>query len=373
MGTSGATGPTGSTGAAGANAGALFTHQTDANNTGTGETDLYSDSIAGGQLAANGNQITAFYSGTYAGSATATSQVKVYFGGTSIFASGALAVVSASVWQANVSVIRVSTSVVRYSVTLNTPALSISDYQSVGELTGLDLTAAQVIKITAQSSGTGAGSNLITAKFGVIEFGQNATAGSIGPTGATGPTGPGNVATDTIWDAAGDLAVGTGADTAAKLASGAVGTVLTGAGVGSAPTWAAPAAGTILAVVSWGGGAVTLTAPTVLTAFDATNAAITFTAPASGNVLVDMDCGVHVTTGAKDGYVGLLEAAGQVGALRYFSFDATNFYAIHATFYVSGIGAGSHTYKLAGKINGGNLRLESATASPLILTVQSAP
>lgn len=38
--------------------------------------------------------------------------------------------------------------------------------------------------------------------------------------------GSGAVATDTIWDAAGDLAVGTGADTAAKLTKGADGTLL---------------------------------------------------------------------------------------------------------------------------------------------------
>src|SRR5262245_20476787 len=36
----------------------------------------------------------------------------------------------------------------------------------------------------------------------------------------------GNVATDTIWDAAGDLAVGSGADTAARLAKGNAGGVL---------------------------------------------------------------------------------------------------------------------------------------------------
>jgi hypothetical protein len=39
--------------------------------------------------------------------------------------------------------------------------------------------------------------------------------------------GSGNVATDAIWDAAGDLAVGTGANTAAKLTKGATGTVPT--------------------------------------------------------------------------------------------------------------------------------------------------
>jgi hypothetical protein len=38
--------------------------------------------------------------------------------------------------------------------------------------------------------------------------------------------GSGNVATDAIWDAAGDLAVGSGANTAARLAAGAAGGVL---------------------------------------------------------------------------------------------------------------------------------------------------
>ena len=37
--------------------------------------------------------------------------------------------------------------------------------------------------------------------------------------------GSGSVATDAIWDAAGDLAVGTGANTAARLAVGVAGTV----------------------------------------------------------------------------------------------------------------------------------------------------
>lgn len=44
-------------------------------------------------------------------------------------------------------------------------------------------------------------------------------------TGLTGISS-GNVATDTIWDAAGDLAVGSGANTAARLAIGAAGAAL---------------------------------------------------------------------------------------------------------------------------------------------------
>jgi hypothetical protein len=42
-----------------------------------------------------------------------------------------------------------------------------------------------------------------------------------------GGGGGGNVATDTIWNAKGDLAVGTGADTASRLAVGTDGYVLT--------------------------------------------------------------------------------------------------------------------------------------------------
>jgi hypothetical protein len=54
----------------------------------------------------------------------------------------------------------------------------------------------------------------------------------------------GSVATDAIWDAAGDLAVGTGANTAARLAAGATsGHVLTSNGAGVAPSWQAAAGG----------------------------------------------------------------------------------------------------------------------------------
>lgn len=51
----------------------------------------------------------------------------------------------------------------------------------------------------------------------------------------------GSVATDAIWDAAGDLALGTGANTAAKLAIGANGYVLTSNG--TTASWAAASGG----------------------------------------------------------------------------------------------------------------------------------
>jgi len=60
--------------------------------------------------------------------------------------------------------------------------------------------------------------------------------------GAVTSVGAGNVATDAIWDAAGDLAVGTGANTAAKLTKGSDDDVLTISASTHLPVWAAPAA-----------------------------------------------------------------------------------------------------------------------------------
>ena len=53
----------------------------------------------------------------------------------------------------------------------------------------------------------------------------------------------GAVATDAIWDAAGDLVQGTGANTAAKLSAGTAGKVLTSNGAAAALTWETPSAG----------------------------------------------------------------------------------------------------------------------------------
>jgi hypothetical protein len=64
----------------------------------------------------------------------------------------------------------------------------------------------------------------------------------------TGAAGSGDVGTDVIWDAVGDLALGTGADTAARLPIGTNGQVLTSNGTTAA--WAAAAGG---------GGGLTLT------------------------------------------------------------------------------------------------------------------
>jgi hypothetical protein len=78
--------------------------------------------------------------------------------------------------------------------------------------------------------------------------------------------GSGSVATDAIWDAAGDLAVGTGANTAAKLTIGANRTLLKSNGTTAA--WAFPTA-IGCAIVEATAQSITNTTPAALTSNDA--------------------------------------------------------------------------------------------------------
>jgi hypothetical protein len=86
-----------------------------------------------------------------------------------------------------------------------------------------------------QGSGANTAAKLSAGTAGKVLTSNGAAAAL---TWETPSGGSGSVASDTIWDAAGDLAVGTGADTAAKLTIGAVGGVV----------------GRINGAVAWNGG-----------------------------------------------------------------------------------------------------------------------
>lgn len=149
----------------------LFDHYADAGNTTTGETDLFSDTVAASQLANNGEKLYAHYSGTFVQSATATRTMRVYFAGTKIFDSGALtANVASAAWSIEVNIIRVSSSTVRCDVTAVTDGVTVTSsvaYTSIGSLT---LTNTQILKITGQAGSTGAATNDILAKIGVVQW-----------------------------------------------------------------------------------------------------------------------------------------------------------------------------------------------------------
>jgi hypothetical protein len=100
--------------------------------------------------------------------------------------------------------------------------------------------------------GTGANT---AAKLTVGDNGKYLKAASGEATGLMWdtPAGSGGVATDAIWDAKGDLAVGTGADTAAKLTIGSEDDVLMVQS--GTPAWVASAVGSEIAgVVAAGAG-----------------------------------------------------------------------------------------------------------------------
>lgn len=148
----------------------LFDHYANAGNTTTAETDLYSDTISANQLGVNGDKLNLEYGGTFVSSATATRQVKLYFGGTVIFDTGALTLSLSSAWTMYATIIRVSGTVVRYSVSFTTEGAALAAYTAVGELTGLTLSGTNVLKTTGQAAGVGAATNDIVAKLGAVSF-----------------------------------------------------------------------------------------------------------------------------------------------------------------------------------------------------------
>ncbi len=148
----------------------LFDHFSDAGNVGTGEDDLYSDTIAANKLSANGQKITAQYAGIFVSSATATRRLRTYFGGTLIYDSSALSLSTSADWDMSVMIIRESSTVVRCSVKVNTTTASSAPYTTYTRVTGLTLSGTNVLKITGEAAGVGAADNDLVAKLGFVEF-----------------------------------------------------------------------------------------------------------------------------------------------------------------------------------------------------------
>ena len=149
----------------------LFNYTTNAGNVSTDETDLYTDTIAATTLATNADKLFANSSGSFAGSGTATRQLRAYFAGTLIFDSGALSIAGNSDWRLEITIIRVSNTVVRCSAALNTGGASTSVYTKYTEITTLNLTTTgYVLKTTGTAAGVGAASDDIVARMGFINF-----------------------------------------------------------------------------------------------------------------------------------------------------------------------------------------------------------
>lgn len=152
--------------------GCLFDHFADGASTHTDgtEDDLYSDSVDANVLAANGDKLHFDYGLSLAGHATATRKLKVYFGGTAIFDSTAQVTASASAASVRGTLIRDSSTSIRYRIDPNVPGMVTPPKPAVGSLTGLTLSAANVLKITGAAAATGAAGGDITAKIGTVSW-----------------------------------------------------------------------------------------------------------------------------------------------------------------------------------------------------------
>ncbi len=113
------------------------------------------------------------------------------------------------------------------------------------------------------------------------------------------------------------------------------------------------AAGTILALKVYRPGSDTQTynvTSGTLADIDATNLAVTFTAPASGNVIVRVTATIHQASGVNN-FFGLRESTTILAPVQLVTASASAV-AVSVPLYVSGISAGSHTYKWAGSQDG---------------------
>jgi hypothetical protein len=151
----------------------LFDYYTDAATSGTAETDLYSSTIPAGQLAANGDKIFFEYSGQVTVDAVTEAKGTISFGGTeivdpdenySLFAGtdfgGAF---KGWIWRG--SIIRVSSSVVRASFSINAYDGTFN-YSFYKEITGLTLSNTQVLKLVGQAPTAGT----VTARMGTVYY-----------------------------------------------------------------------------------------------------------------------------------------------------------------------------------------------------------
>lgn len=142
---------------------------TDANNTGTSETDLYSHTLAANKLTLNGKGVRFRITGTN-NDATATAQIKGYFAGTNIFDSGALVMTAAGDWVIDMEIQRTTSTTAAATVTFSCTNTTVTLPVKYTALTSQDWTTTNIFKITGTAGGTGGGSNDITSHAGKVVF-----------------------------------------------------------------------------------------------------------------------------------------------------------------------------------------------------------
>jgi hypothetical protein len=141
----------------------------DANNTGTSATDLYSKTIAANQLTLNGHSIH-FEAAGVNNDATATVNLEALFAGNGIAGAGAVTITSTGPWSMRGTIIRATSTTARVYTVLTIENSTQQVFSTTANLTGIDWTTTNILKIQATAGGAGGGSNDITAQMWKVVF-----------------------------------------------------------------------------------------------------------------------------------------------------------------------------------------------------------
>jgi len=156
---------------------------------------------------------------------------------------------------------------------------------------------------------------------GVYARSSNTTVGPLGSGGG------GSMATDAIWDAAGDLVQGTGANTAAKLTAGTAGQFLKSAGAAAANLWAFPPGYELDYVETTSTLTVTAVSEATAQAY-VTGSAVAY----DGSTVVQIECFLsylYMSTAGHGLYSILYDGSSSIGVFGYHNIatGATDQYA----------------------------------------------
>jgi len=152
--------------------GSIFDKFTDTSSTSTDgtEDDLISHTTVANTLAVNGDAIRFRWSVQTVAHATATRKVKVYFAGTAVYDSTALATAAVETLDGETLIERVSSTVVRCTTRVVNDGATAFKKTQYTELTGLTLTSTNILKLTGAAAAAGAASADIVAKMDKVEW-----------------------------------------------------------------------------------------------------------------------------------------------------------------------------------------------------------
>ncbi|WP_166437263.1 SGNH/GDSL hydrolase family protein [Niastella caeni] len=128
-------------------------------NSGTSATDLYTKTVAGLTLGADGTSLSFESAGTF-NDASTTYDMNVYFAGTSISGTTALSITATGSWSMRGTIIRTGTNTLRSTITWNIDGKVYTNYATLGSL---DFTTSNILKITGTAGGGSATTGDINA------------------------------------------------------------------------------------------------------------------------------------------------------------------------------------------------------------------